>query len=411
MFNKNSFKIPLHNIYVYVVLHGILLFVLRPILTYLYGENEVTGYIFSDYYNLSLGLGLFSFLFVLRFFNDNQLYTTSSIFYSERKIPIKRYLCVVSIWLSIYLVLNINRLRMGVVPLIFESQSDFIHSNSNFLSNSFAGTYSLLVLAVYFVKTTEKRKMLLIFFLLITALPIGIISGSKTLILNPFFVLLIRRSTIKNGISISTLVLLFILFVPVFLFLESMRQAGLAGVLSLVQNGNLVNIENSIFVSTRRFYGTDVLYSIIYHHQHLNHPYLYGSSLFGLLFFFVPRSIWPDKPIISFGKVVSEEYLGGYFWDTGISAAPTWIGELFANFGFFSLPVFLLTLFLIFRHIKRCQISVRKPWLQKFYFPLSFTTIAFFQEASIAGWVIQLFFMAFISWLFYNLFFIDYEKI
>ena len=64
IFSKIS-KIPLHNIKLYIIIHGILLFVLRPYLTFTKGENVITGKIITSYYNLSFLIGIFAFFLML----------------------------------------------------------------------------------------------------------------------------------------------------------------------------------------------------------------------------------------------------------------------------------------------------------------------------------------------------------
>ena len=46
----------------------------------------------------------------------------------------------------------------------------------------------------------------------------------------------------------------------------------------------------------------------------------------------VPRQLWEDKPIVSFGKVFGETYLGEHFAGTGVSASATIVGEGYLNF-------------------------------------------------------------------------------
>jgi oligosaccharide repeat unit polymerase len=80
--------------------------------------------------------------------------------------------------------------------------------------------------------------------------------------------------------------------------------------------------------------------------------YLYGSSLVKPLVFWIPRSIWEDKPeeLTSFiGKLVY-----GHTKSQGYSTGMTITGEFYLNFGiygviFFSLLLGMITSFLINR--------------------------------------------------------------
>jgi hypothetical protein len=69
----------------------------------------------------------------------------------------------------------------------------------------------------------------------------------------------------------------------------------------------------------------------------------YGNQLLGVLFFFIPRSIWSNKP------VGSGEYLANlYDYDFG-NISMNYFGEGFVNFGFFG--IFLFVIFLSAIHV------------------------------------------------------------
>lgn len=405
MIFKKISKIPLHDIKLYIILHGVLLFILRPYLTFNKGENVITGRIIDNYYNIAFFLGLVAFLtmllMVLKIKTIGQRLLFTSIVSS---ITLNRFLLVFSLWFFIYLLLNMNRFNNGFIELLLRSQSDFIHSNNNFISNSITGIYPIFILASFSINVSKYKKVLILLILILFAIPIGMMSGSKTLVVNPLFLLMLRFSAIKNGVSLFFILGLTLIGLPLFASLELLRHEGLIGVLSHFSDSDFFEIENILTFSTNRFYGTDVIYSIVNHHEYLNHPYLFGASLMGIVYFIIPRFLWSEKPIISFGKVVSENYLGPEFWSSGISAAPTWIGELFANFSYFSFPIYVLSLYLILRHIKNCCSINSSAWKKVYYFPIAFTTLSFFQEASIVGWFLQLFVFAILTYFFSILF-------
>lgn len=404
IFNKIS-KIPLHDIKLYIILHGVLLFILRPYLTFNKGENVITGKIIDNYYNIAFFLGLAAFLtmlfMVLKIRNISQRLPFTSIVSS---ISLNRFLLVFSLWFFIYFLLNINRFDSGFIELFLQPQSDFIHSNNNFISNSLTGIYPIFILASFSINISKNKKNILLLFLIIIAIPIGMISGSKTLVINPLFLLILRYSALRNGVSLLFILVLTLIGLPIFASLEVLRHEGLIGILTYFSSSDFFELENILSFATNRFYGTDIIYSIVSYHEYLNHPYLLGTSLMGIIYFIIPRFLWADKPIISFGKTVSENYLGADFWSTGISAAPTWIGELFANFSYFSIPVYVLSLYLILRHIKNCFSINSSAWKKVYYFPIAFTTLSFFQEASIVGWILQLFIFAILTYFFSILF-------
>ncbi len=384
-------KIKIHDIRIYIIIHGLLLFLIRPYLTYVIGPNVVTGPGIDQYvYSIALQIGLFAFfsmLFIV--WKTNTKGQDDNFIAKVSSVSVFRFFLTFFIWVVLYIAFNYQRLSVGIMTLILEPQYEFLQSDSSFISNNLTGIYSFFLIAVFSVKTSKKIKKALIIFVLLGALPVGLISGSKTLVLNPLFLLLLRYSAEKKGVSSFLIAILLIIGIPIFSALEYVRYEGFAG-FSNFFSGSKFDLNHILLVATNRFYGTDIVYSIINHHESLNFPYLLGSSFLGIIFFLVPRSLWKDKPVISFGKTVSEDYLGSDFWSTGISAAPTWIGELFANFGYFSLPLYLVSLFLIMKYISSYFSAKKSVWKRVYFYPLAFTTLSFFQEASIAGWILQL---------------------
>jgi hypothetical protein len=70
------------------------------------------------------------------------------------------------------------------------------------------------------------------------------------------------------------------------------------------------------------------------------HPHLYGLSTSYLLYFWVPRSIWEEKPTM-LGHWLIREYRSGF--SEGHSVSFGFIGDLYADFGLFSLiAIFML---------------------------------------------------------------------
>jgi len=64
--------------------------------------------------------------------------------------------------------------------------------------------------------------------------------------------------------------------------------------------------------------------------------FLYGKSFVQLLWQFIPRSIWNDKPGLFAGVIMKDAFFPG-LWELGYSKPPTLIGELYANFHVFGI--------------------------------------------------------------------------
>jgi hypothetical protein len=71
-----------------------------------------------------------------------------------------------------------------------------------------------------------------------------------------------------------------------------------------------------------------------------SNPHTYGKSIAFLTYFWVPRTIWPDKPTM-IGHWLIRKYRSGF--SEGHSASFGFTGELYADFGYFSL-IFVLVI-------------------------------------------------------------------
>lgn len=66
-------------------------------------------------------------------------------------------------------------------------------------------------------------------------------------------------------------------------------------------------------------------------------PYRKGSTLMVTVFGFIPRAVWPDKPV-GIGKEITRYIVGPFYEPTyGYSAAPTVIGDFYLNAGWMGL--------------------------------------------------------------------------
>lgn len=73
----------------------------------------------------------------------------------------------------------------------------------------------------------------------------------------------------------------------------------------------------------------------------------YGRQLLGVLLFFVPRSIWPEKPIGSGARLAED---AGFIWS---NISMNFLGEGFVNFGFVGIFVFLVAISVLAEKLDR----------------------------------------------------------
>lgn len=78
-------------------------------------------------------------------------------------------------------------------------------------------------------------------------------------------------------------------------------------------------------------------------------PYQGGWSIGHIFIAYIPRVLWPGKPMLTCGQWVTDNYGGGQIAGVRSSTGPSWVGELFFNFGIAGVIGGMLLLGLLFR--------------------------------------------------------------
>jgi hypothetical protein len=316
-----------------------------------------------------------------------------------KKISLIRFILTFFVWFVIWLLLASERLSGGLEDLLLSSSSEYLHGNSTFLLNTVTMLIVFFVINTYNLTCGYKVSLVLRTVLIIFGLLTGVVTGSKTLALYPLFILILIFSYKNRGIPVTWLSLLFLIVAPIISILNEIRHYGIGGLTEVSDSGtSFGGVFFNAFIE--RYYGTDIVYAILRAHIEQGKTYYYGESLFSFFYGLIPRALWADKPIISFGKIVSDEYLPDVFHGTGISAAPTIFGELFANFSFASLVLIPFVALLFANHLRSILIKIKQGSSHNLsYFLIAFTTLAFVLEASIVGWVMQLLIIYFATYI------------
>jgi oligosaccharide repeat unit polymerase len=238
----------------------------------------------------------------------------------------------------------------------------------------------------------EGGRGFLAYFLIFPSLLIlGVLSGSKALFLSPIISAMILHHYLKNKIRIKSFLYLgalVIIIIPIFNIYRSIKSGVI--IADLFQgNAFQLNSEFMIRHTMARFYGIDSLTLIVRDTPSLM-EYQLGNTIWPLLVAWIPRQLWEDKPIISFGKIFSENYLGEFFGDTGVSASPTILGELYLNWHilgiFFGVLISGVLLRFVYSFLIQKKIIVSGVFIYSQVFIVLFT----FWEASIAGMFAQI---------------------
>lgn len=145
------------------------------------------------------------------------------------------------------------------------------------------------------------------------------------------------KRQLKRSVTIFIFGLGF-LFLVVLNYIKLNRNAG-----DEKQEFSLLTNESSVsFPKQLASFGSDegVVYGTAMMLKYIKEKdYLYGEASSFILYFWVPRDLWKDKPLQISHWLVREYSTTNY---SGVhSAAYGFWGELFIDFGYFSLPIFL----------------------------------------------------------------------
>lgn len=132
-------------------------------------------------------------------------------------------------------------------------------------------------------------------------------------------------------------------------------------VLSIIRGEGLSNIE-SILPRAVEFWSHPIrLLQIIGARQHgldslaivmekvpEDEPFTFGSEILLLAVAWIPRQLWPEKPVISVGKIFYERFFPPIFHE-GTSAAPTLPGEFYWDLGVVGVIIGMLFIGILWR--------------------------------------------------------------
>ncbi len=235
---------------------------------------------------------------------------------------------------------------------------------------------------------TGKGKVLVYAILLPLVLLMGLISGSKGNFLLPILMLLVSMHYLKKRIKfkkIAVFVLFVVISIPIFnvyRVVTDVSDVGVAGA-SVIAG---LNVNEMMRHVVSRFYGIDSLVYIIRDTPEVM-DYQLGKTVAPLAVVWIPRAVWEDKPIISFGKTFADTYYQDYFLGTGTSASPTILGEAYINW---HLPGMLIISLLCGIGIKMVYVYLIRLHLGApsiFIYSQMLIFLFIFWESSIAGFI------------------------
>jgi len=170
-----------------------------------------------------------------------------------------------------------------------------------------------------FLHTNKKVRVYLFFSMLLAVFPTGLSRNAAAMYWLP--VILTRFTYFQRKNVFVFLMALGILVI--FPFLDNFRH----------YNGEIETEFSLDYLYTMHFDSSQEFMTAIKMHLITN-----GRQLLGVLFFFVPRSIWPTKPIGSGAYMASQQF------DVFSNISMPYFGEGYVNFGYYG--VFVFTIFI-----------------------------------------------------------------
>lgn len=241
------------------------------------------------------------------------------------------------------------------------------------------------VIAFYFSGFKGKKSFL---FPLLLSLPIFFtlfVSGTRFPLLFAFsgFALVVYSKT-KGTASRLRLIIMGILLFTAANFMTDFRARGY---------GNTTNMAVFEDTATNKLFlksiasqmspeGVVDMTTLMFRYFESN-PHLYGQSSSFLLYFWVPREIWPDKPTM-LGHWLIRQYRSGLA--EGHSSSFGFSGELFSDFGYFSLLGVFVFGVLLHRLDKFREFYLSKPGTyKKILIAMLFPYVFFFIRSPITA--------------------------
>lgn len=390
-------KISFHEPLIFLLLHGAILFIGRPIFVYLNDYSSIIpSFEWSADYSLSFVAGLISYFLFITFYILGRGRRRGLIFNSPSNAKINTLKHKVNNFrLALGFIFGISILLTFfddlILALIFGGESVNRSGNSStILTYLMFYLFSIMVVSVACFPSVSLFNKLLIFVIGVpTLMAVGFFTGSKTLFLLPMFLITFLYSARHGGIPLSFMFLIFLGVLATIPIADFIRHNGqVVGAPSLFEGFNSL---------LSRSYGTDILHVILRHHLD-NGKYLMGESFALIAVAWIPRVLWENKPIISFGFYVSETYLPPIFAAQNISAAPTMIGQLFANFSFVGFVILPVIAFFVGRLVSFCLIRNPRSLVPFIWLSISFSTLIFIQEASLSSVIFTSIVLLFISY-------------
>jgi hypothetical protein len=253
-----------------------------------------------------------------------------------KKIKLNPKLFIYFFLFVVYLI-DIYLIISGETNGILKGSNENLHFNKLFyvlnIMSSWSSLFSLLLLSFEIDNKMKTYDSYLFIFvtILFNMLTTNTRYYSIIVILGFFYLKYINNNKkfFFKFLKISV-VILFFLFIYGYLRTYS--------IYNLSQKSFFTSLEKSNFIESLDFPITYSYYLRTIQELGKKLPYFYGLSLYRIIFMFIPRSIFPSKPLDP--SITMMKYLSPRLYSIGVSAGNGFVGESYMNFGIFGIFFF-----------------------------------------------------------------------
>ncbi len=166
---------------------------------------------------------------------------------------------------------------------------------------------------------------------LLLAVGVGATTGSKGLVVFPVLSLAVVYHYLHKRLPAWTVLVAGAVIVPIIPVFNIYRHTPDIGDIIPRSIEVLVNPGLLLAHVLSRFHDIDAFITVIRDTPRVM-DFQLGATLLPLVTVWIPRVIWPDKPVVSFSKVFGETYWSEFFGGTGTAPSVTVLGEGYVNF-------------------------------------------------------------------------------
>jgi hypothetical protein len=252
--------------------------------------------------------------------------------------------------------------QFGILPRRAGSGFLGMISNSTFMG--------IALLMLIYLRFGARELLYLMLVLIPPSMAFNFLGGSKTALLTPPAVVAVAYIVVRRRIAIRWVVAAVALVVFIYPIAEFQRRVILrentkGAVYALKRPVETISrisrfagsyefgdyLMKGVRATTRRSDGLGIL-SVILRDCPSRVPFQGGWTLGYIPLSYVPRLVWADKPDMTTGQWVTDNFGGGPAIRS--ATAPTWIGELYYNFGWPAIVIGMLIMGVFMRTLHEC---------------------------------------------------------